>query len=489
MLLIQGTIHFSEYSSLYDVVVPKDNKLRLINELVDFSFIYDELNEKYCRDNGRMAEDPVRMFKYLMIKSISGLSDVDLVDKCMYDMSYKYFLGLAPEDRVIESSTLSKFRRMRLKDMNLLDTLINKSIAVAKEKGIEISKRIIVDSTHSSTRSKQFLPSGVLQKQAKILRKSVYEADANMKDMMPEKYEGDDLEKQMDYVARLLNFLRGQKVAVLPAVSEKINLLAEMVDDIKDHYTVSADPDARVGHKTADSAFFGYKGHLAVVPERLVVAATMTSGEKGDGPELPLLIGKAKVNIPDLKEVIGDSAYSGQNNLEYAWKEGVELVAKLNPILTTGRQSERNGFVLNKDAGMMICPAGHMAIRKYLKNPSSKTKRKNLQYRFIFDAHKCKICNHAKECGYKGGERKEYCITILTKQQEELKQRQETNEFKEKYRERYIVEAKNSELKHPFHLDKAISYGLDAFTMQSAVAIFTSNLVRINRILSDKSKK
>ena len=77
----------------------------------------------------------------------------------------------------------------------------------------------------------------------------------------------------------------------------------------------------------------------------------------------------------------------------------------------------------------------------------------------------------------------------MTKQQEELKQRQETNEFKGKYRERYIVEAKNSELKHPFHLDKAISYGLDAFTMQSAVAIFTSNLVRINRILSDKSKK
>ena len=29
MLPIQGTIHFSEYSSLYDVVVPKDNKLRL----------------------------------------------------------------------------------------------------------------------------------------------------------------------------------------------------------------------------------------------------------------------------------------------------------------------------------------------------------------------------------------------------------------------------------------------------------------------------
>ena len=47
MLPIQGTIRFSEYSSLYDLIVPKDNKLRLINDLVDFSFIYDELNGKY----------------------------------------------------------------------------------------------------------------------------------------------------------------------------------------------------------------------------------------------------------------------------------------------------------------------------------------------------------------------------------------------------------------------------------------------------------
>lgn len=56
MLLSQGAIHFSDYSSLYDIVVPKNNKLRLINELVDFSFIYEELNGKYCQDNGRMAE-------------------------------------------------------------------------------------------------------------------------------------------------------------------------------------------------------------------------------------------------------------------------------------------------------------------------------------------------------------------------------------------------------------------------------------------------
>ena len=42
MLLQQKTIQFSEYSSLYDLIVPKANLLRKINDLIDFSFVYDE---------------------------------------------------------------------------------------------------------------------------------------------------------------------------------------------------------------------------------------------------------------------------------------------------------------------------------------------------------------------------------------------------------------------------------------------------------------
>jgi hypothetical protein len=37
----------------------------------------------------------------------------------------------------------------------------------------------------------------------------------------------------------------------------------------------------------ADSSFFGYKTHLAMTEERIITAAVVTSGEKGDGPELP----------------------------------------------------------------------------------------------------------------------------------------------------------------------------------------------------------
>lgn len=93
MLVQQQKIQLSEYSRLNDLIVPKDNLLRRINEMIDFSFIYNELLDKYCSNNGRIAKSPVRMFKYLLLKTIFTVSDVDLVERSRYDMSFKYSLN------------------------------------------------------------------------------------------------------------------------------------------------------------------------------------------------------------------------------------------------------------------------------------------------------------------------------------------------------------------------------------------------------------
>ncbi|ERN51127.1 IS1182 family transposase, partial [Alkalihalophilus marmarensis] len=102
MIKGQDSIPLSPYMGLYDLVVPKDNMLRQMNELVDFSFIMEELQDKYCLTNGRNAISPIRMFKYLLLKTIFDLSDVDVVERSKYDMSFKYFLDLAPEAGVID---------------------------------------------------------------------------------------------------------------------------------------------------------------------------------------------------------------------------------------------------------------------------------------------------------------------------------------------------------------------------------------------------
>ena len=86
------------------------------------------------------------------------LSDVDVVERSKYDMSFKYFLGMALEEAVIEASSLTKVRKLRLKDINILDMLINKTVEIDIKEGIIKSKSIIVDATHTSVRYNQKSP-------------------------------------------------------------------------------------------------------------------------------------------------------------------------------------------------------------------------------------------------------------------------------------------------------------------------------------------
>jgi len=71
--------------------------LRKINNIIDLSFVYRELKDRYRLTLGRQAKHPIRMFKYLLLKVLYPCSDRGLVVRAYTDMSFKYFLGLAPE--------------------------------------------------------------------------------------------------------------------------------------------------------------------------------------------------------------------------------------------------------------------------------------------------------------------------------------------------------------------------------------------------------
>ena len=207
MISNQETLNLSPYMEIYDIVVPKDNMLRQINELVDFSFILDELKTKYCLDNGRNAIPPIRMFKYLLLKAIHDVSDIDLVERSRYDMSFKYFLDMAPEDDVIDPSSLTKFRRLRLKDVGLLDMLIGKTVEIALEKNIIKSSTIIVDATHSKARYNQKSPKEFLQEKSKNVRKAIYKIDESMKEKFPAKNTTNDVKDEVTYCEKLMEVI------------------------------------------------------------------------------------------------------------------------------------------------------------------------------------------------------------------------------------------------------------------------------------------
>lgn len=486
MLTFQHSLPFSNYSGLYDIVVPKDHLLRQINDLIDFSFVYEELVSKYAKDKGRRAECPIRLFKYLLLKVIYDLSDVDVVQHSRYDMSYKYFLGMIPEEDVIDSSTLTKFRKLRLKDLELLDMLIGKTVEIAIAKGIIKSNSIIVDATHSGSRSNPYSPIQALKLRSKQLRKVLYETQDGIKEILPAKNIDDNLEHELAYTQSLVDKVSEDKILInIPKVQERLNLLKETLEDIQDHYTTSKDKDARVGHKTRDDHFFGYKSHIAMTPERIITAATITSGDRGDGAQLPELVEKSRQNGIEVRTVIGDTAYSGDRNLKKAKEEEYRIIAKVNPSISQGFKSESEQWEYNKDAGMYICPAGHIAIRKAKQGKKNQQANQTLTY--YFDIEKCKTCALRNGCYKEGAKSKTYSITIKTDTQKEQLAFQETDEFKEIYRnERYKIEAKNAELKNVLGYDRAESYGIEAMQMQGAITMFAANIKRIIKLIATK---
>ncbi|HAL80880.1 MAG TPA: IS1182 family transposase [Mucilaginibacter sp.] len=481
MLVQQQQIQFSAFSGLYDLIVPKDNLLRKIIELIDFTFIYEELVDKYCPNNGRTAESPVRMFKYLLLKTIYTISDVDVVERSQYDMSFKYFLEMSPEEEVINPSSLTKFRKLRLKDTDLLNLLISKTVTIAIEKGIIRSKSIIVDATHCLSRSNPYSALGILRERSKLLRKAVYAVDEDMKNRMPEKNDSDDLEKELAYCKELEKRIESdQTLSLIPAVKEKLNLLKETVEDTQENYILSKDKDAKTGHKSADSSFFGYKTHLAMTEERIITAAVVTSGEKGDGPELPKLLEISQNNGIEVDTIIGDSAYSGKENLELTGEQDIKVVAKLNPSITEGFRKDEDKFDYNKDADMFVCPAGHLAIRKA--RQGKKNRGKSQADTYYFDVEKCKTCPLRDNCYKPGAKTKTYSVTIKSGLHSQQADFQETDLYKEKIKHRYKIEAKNSELKNVHGYGRATSYGIENMQMQGAMAIFTVNLKRIIKL-------
>jgi transposase len=482
MLVQQQKIQFSPYSSLYDLIVPKDNMLRKINELIDFSFIYDELLNKYCVNNGRTAESPVRMFKYLLLKTIYTVSDVDVVERSRFDMSFKYFLEMAPEEDVINSSSLTKFRKLRLKDTDLLNLLIGKTVSIAVEKGIIRSKSIIVDATHTLSRSNPFSAIEVLRERSKLLRKTVYLFDDQWKERMPKKNDTNELEKELAYCKELERRLeKEQSLSSIPAVKEKLNLLKETIEDTQENFILSKDTDAKTGHKSADSSFFGYKTHLAMTEERIITAAVVTSGEKGDGPELPRLLAISQKNGIDVDTIIGDGAYTGKENLKLTSEQNIKVVARLNVTIAQGARKDEDKFDYNKDADRFVCPAGHMAIRKA--RQGKKNVGTNQIQTYYFDVEKCKTCSLKEGCYKEGARTKTYSVSIKSDLHQEQIAFQETDYYKEKAKHRYKIEAKNSELKNVHGYDRAISYGITNMQMQGAIAIFAVNLKRILKLM------
>lgn len=482
----QMTLDFSPYSALYDILIPKDSFWRKLQEEIDFNFVPETLAKNYTIDFGRPGVDPVFMFKLLLLKTAFELSDRGLIDQVRVNMEMKYFLGLSPEEvNIVDPSLLSKFRSQRMKDPELLDQLIQRTVEYAIEKNV-ITRRqsMIVDSTHTNARFQHISPREEIIRRCKKLRKAAYSVDKSLHDKMPEKSKMNTgiLEDAMDYSQNVIRVIEQNEAAAShPSVQESLNYLKEALNDTENELEYSKDQDAKVGHKTADNSFFGYKTHIAMTQDRIITAATVTSGEKHDGKQLQELVEKTQKAGIEVEAVIGDGAYAEKDNLEYGKENGIKIAAKLSENVLHG--SRKDEFEFNKDAGMYVCPAGHMAVRKARQGQKKSKNGSNTQVTtYFFDVERCKHCPLRNGCYKEGAKSKSYSVKIKDDLHTEQMDYMKTDDYKERMAHRYKIEAKNAELKQNYGFGQASAAGITGMTIQAGGTIFLANMKRIFKL-------
>ena len=110
-----------------DDMVPQNHMLRLIDKAINWNFIYDLVEEKYCPDNGRPSMDPVMLIKIPFIQYLYGIKSMrQTMKEIEVNVAYRWFLGLDMLDPVPHFSTFGKNYTRRFKDTDLFEHIFSK---------------------------------------------------------------------------------------------------------------------------------------------------------------------------------------------------------------------------------------------------------------------------------------------------------------------------------------------------------------------------
>ena len=113
-----------------DDLVPKDHLVRKLENAIDWSFIYELVEETYSTDNGRPSLDPVTLIKLPILQYMFGIRSMrQTVREVEVNNAYRWFLGLDLQDPVPHFSTLGKNYTRRFKDTDLFEQIIQRILS------------------------------------------------------------------------------------------------------------------------------------------------------------------------------------------------------------------------------------------------------------------------------------------------------------------------------------------------------------------------
>ena len=162
------------FYTLDELVLP-DHFLRQVEQVIDFSFIYDLVADTYSEDKGRPSLDPVMLVKIPLIQCFYGIRSMrQTIKDIEVNTAYRWFLGLSLNDKVPHFTTYGKNYNRRFQDKEVIEEIFHYVLSIVWGQGLIDPTEVFIDGTHiKAAANNHKYTHQVLDKQAKFMSKQL----------------------------------------------------------------------------------------------------------------------------------------------------------------------------------------------------------------------------------------------------------------------------------------------------------------------------
>jgi transposase len=490
---------------IFEKLIPKTHLLVKIDSVIDFSFVYEKIKDKYS-DMGRASKDPVMMVKILLLEYLYRLSDVEVSDRINTDVAFRWFLGLGIDDTVPDDTTISYFRVKRLGEEDF-DAFFYEIVKMCIEKDLVKSRRYIVDTTDVAANvnypSEKKLIGNAFKKVIKevekfnenlanqhleLFEKEIHKEYANNETVSSDRhFEIAGKQLQQLYLKTDIELQTNNKYR--EAFGICYDIIDQYLNNKKDKIVSVVDPDARVAHKSVGNVKRGYKDHIIVDEDsEIILASAQTPFNTGDEKKLQELIEKVDQELEvKPKEITADKAYGTADNRAYL--KDNEIISNIAFYKESSKEKNYYGlkdFNISGYLDTVTCPNG-ITTEEYVTH-FNKTNKKEFKV-FKFDRLDCSKCPLKDKCLYKDkngkllhkGRRLEVPLrydAVLSDMQ-----RNATQEFEEAYNKRFKVERRFATMVRNHGLRRCRYLRLRGAKIHIVLANMACNIVRMVNLI------
>jgi IS5 family transposase len=467
---------------VYGRHLPRDHELIRIHEGVDFSFVEAETRDLYEEGMGRPSWPPEVLFRMLFLEFYCHLSDVQVAEQCVYNLLYRWFVGLGVGEATPDDTTLVVFRR-RL-GAGRVERFFSRINEQAKAKGLLVGGHKIFDATHVI--ANVAIPStvGLLRQARRRVMKAIGKRYPVCAGKLEKSYGQGDLRGRRATEEELVKEVELTRAFFMEAkgkYSEEVDREIEQMEGMlygEERVASLVDPDARWGYKDEDHPFCGYKVHAACDESEVVTSVEVLSGNENEGAEKNVrsLLEKEREQGMGYRAVVADALYDSADNRRAIHEEKTPEGERVKAYIPS-RQKERwlGRFRYDSEGDRVICPAQQVSIGK------SPQEQGHLYY---FSVESCRDCPYGEDCPALNEGR----VRVFVSEDYQLKLLDENPERKKALRKRSLIERRFGSGKKWHDLGRARYWGKAKVAIQVLMTFLVMNVKRMVKLLQARKQ-